>query len=33
MYVDDSGSPNNTDQTSYFVLSGVIVHDDKIKDL
>ena len=33
MYVDDSGSPNNADQTNYFVLSGVIVHDDKIKDL
>ena len=33
MYVDDSGSPNNADQTNYFVLSGIVVHDDKIKDL
>ena len=33
MYVDDSGSPSNADQTNYFVLSGVIVHDDRIKCL
>lgn len=34
MYVDDSSSPNNADQTNYFVLSGVIVRDDnEIKDL
>lgn len=33
IYVDDSGSPNSADQTNYFVLSGVIVHDNKIKDL
>lgn len=33
MYVDDSGSPNNADQTNYFVLSGVVVRDDKIKNL
>lgn len=33
MYVDDSGSPNSADHTNYFVLSGVVVHDDKIKEL
>ena len=25
--------PNNADQTNYFVMSDVIVHDDKINDL
>lgn len=33
MYVDDSGSPSHADQTYYFVLSGIIVCENKIKDL
>ena len=33
MYVDDSGTPRHTDHTDYFVLSGVIVHDEHIKKL
>lgn len=33
MYVDDSGSSNSRDHTSHFVLSGIIVEDDKIQDL
>ena len=33
MYVDDSGSPSYVDHTKYFVLSGVIVHDENIKNL
>ena len=33
MYVDDSGSSNYTDHTNYFILSGIIVKDDKIKNL
>ena len=33
MYVDDSGSPSYADHTNYYVLSGVIIQDDYIKDL
>lgn len=33
MYVDESGSFHQHDKTKYFVLSGVVVSDDKIKDL
>lgn len=33
MYVDDSGSPSYRDHTNYFVLSRVIVNDNKIKNL
>ncbi len=33
MYVDDSGSSSHRDHTSHFILSGIIVEDDKIKDL
>ena len=33
MYVDDSGSPSYRDHTGYFILSGIIVEDDKIKGL
>ena len=33
MYVDDSGSSKHTDHTDYFILSGIIVGDDKIKNL
>ena len=33
MYVDDSGSPRYTDHTKYFILSGIIVDDNKINDL
>ena len=33
MYVDDSGSPSHRDHTDHFILAGIIVEDDKIKDL
>ena len=33
MYVDDSGSPSYKDHTNYFILAGIIVNDNKIKDL
>ncbi|MBI1662107.1 MAG: DUF3800 domain-containing protein [Nitrosopumilus sp.] len=33
MYVDESGSFHHNDKTKYFVLSGVVVSDDKIKHL
>ena len=33
MYVDESGTPDHADHTDYFVLTGVMVPDDKIKDL
>ena len=33
MYVDDSGSSRHMDHTDYFILSGIIVEDDKIKNL
>ena len=33
MYVDDSGTPRHTDHVDYFILSGIIVHDDYIKKL
>lgn len=33
MYVDESGSPNYKDYSRHFVLSGIIVDDNKIKDL
>ena len=33
MYVDDSGSHSYKDHTNYFILAGIIVIDDKIKNL
>ena len=33
MYVDDSGSSSHRDHTGHFILAGIIVEDDKIKDL
>lgn len=33
MYVDDSGSSNYKDKSKHYILSGVIVHEDGIKDL
>ena len=33
MYVDESGSVSYNDNTNFFVLSGVIVEEDKINDL
>ena len=33
MYVDDSGSSQNTDHTDYFILAGIVVDDKKIKTL
>ncbi len=33
MYVDESGSESYKDSTKYFVLSGIIVSDDKIKKI
>lgn len=33
MYVNDSGSPSHTDNTDYFILSGVIVRNEYIKEL
>ena len=33
MYVDESGSVSYNDSTNYFVLSGIIVAKDKIKEL
>ena len=33
MYVDDSGSSSRRDHTGHFILAGIIVEDDKIKDL
>lgn len=33
MYVDDSGSTSRRDHTGHFILAGIIVEDDKIKDL
>ena len=33
MYVDDPGSPSHRDHTGHFILAGIIVEDDKIKDL
>ena len=33
MYVDESGAPSHNDHTPYFVLSGVVIRDDKIKNL
>ena len=33
MYVDDSGSDSYADQSKYFILSGIIVQDERIKDL
>ena len=33
MYVDESGSPNYKDNSTHFVLSGIIVDDNKIKNL
>jgi hypothetical protein len=33
MYVDDSGSPSVKDNTSYYVISGVIVHEIDINQM
>ena len=33
MYVDDSGSANYKDKSKQYILSGVIVHKDSIKDM
>lgn len=33
MYVDDSGSSKYSNHTKYFILAGVIVDDDKIRNL
>ena len=33
MYVDDSGSTSRRDHTGHFILVGIIVEEDKIKDL
>ncbi len=33
MYVDESGSVRHSDHTNFFVLSGVIVEEDKANDL
>jgi Protein of unknown function (DUF3800) len=30
MYVDDSGSPSTKDNTDYYVISGVIIHETQI---
>jgi hypothetical protein len=33
MYVDDSGSPSPKDNSSYYVISGVIVHESDINQM
>ena len=33
MYVDESGTPDHSDSSRHFILSGVIVLDDHIKKL
>ncbi len=33
MYIDDSGAPNFSDLTKYYVLSGIIVKDENIKKI
>lgn len=33
MYVDGSGSANLKDKTKEYIISGVIVHEGKVKDL
>lgn len=33
MYIDESGVPSYSDPSKYYLLSGVIVHNDKIKTM
>jgi Protein of unknown function (DUF3800) len=33
MYVDDSGSPNAKDNTDYYVISGLIIHETDIRQV
>jgi hypothetical protein len=31
MYVDDSGSPNSKDNSDYYVIAGIIIHELDIR--
>jgi hypothetical protein len=33
MYVDDSGSPSAKDNTDYYVISGLIIHETDIRQV
>lgn len=33
MYIDESGVPSSKDSSKYYILSGIIVHDDTIKSM
>lgn len=33
MYVDESGLAEHTDNTRYFVVSGVVIHENDLSDI